>query len=83
MLTIPVTHDLICEVPQERERCKTKSPHCYITRNKKIVAIVYINPITIQKGADLLEYEKDDVISIVKENQYELEEEYRRVANGW
>lgn len=83
MLRLPVTHDLICEVPQERERCKSMSPHCYITRNSKVVAIVKFNPVEIQKGADLLEYENDDVLSFVTENQYELEEEYRRVVNGW
>ena len=47
MLRIPVTHDLVCEVPKDREKCNKKTVHCYITRNSKIVAIVYLNPISI------------------------------------
>ena len=83
MLRIPVNYDLVCQVPMEREYCREKAPHCYIIRDSKVVATVYINPISIEKGADLLEYEREDVITVVRENEYEIEEAYRRVVNGW
>ena len=37
----------------------------------------------LKKGSDLLNCEKEAVLAVVRENQYELEEAYRRVANGW
>ena len=83
MLRIPVTYDLVCEIKQDINYCMQNLEHCLITRNGQVVAIIYLSPITIEKGADLLEWEKEEVLKVVKENQYELEEAYRRVLNGW
>ncbi len=83
MLRIPISYTLNCIVPQTKEECKEKLPHCYVFRNSIRVAVVYLNPVRIEKGSDLLNQEIEDVLSIVTENQYELEEEYRKVANGW
>lgn len=83
MLRIPITYDLKCEITQDKAECKGKLAHCYITRNSKRVALVWLNPVRIEKDSDLLNCEKEAVLSVVTENQYELEEAYRRVANGW
>lgn len=83
MLRIPVTYDLNCILPTNRKECTGKPAHCYITRNFKIVAVVWLDPVCIEKGSDLLNYEKEEVLLVVSENKYELEEAYRKVANGW
>lgn len=83
MLRIPVTYDLMCEISQDMEHCSNNPEHCLITRNGKVAAIVWLNPISINEKADLLDWEKKSVIDIITKNQYELEEEYRRILNGW
>lgn len=83
MLRIPVTYDLMCEVKQDMAYVMPRPYHCIITRNKKEVAIVLLNPITIEKGADLLDWEREEVINTVKKHLYELEEEYTRILSGW
>lgn len=83
MLRIPVTYDLNCETPIDKIECNEKPPFCYITRNSKRVAVVLLDPICIEKGSDLLKNEKEEVLAVVSENQYELEEAYRKIQNGW
>ena len=83
MLRIPVTYDLMCEVKQGMDNVISRPYHVIITRNKKEVAVVLLNPILIVKGADLLDWEKEEVMKTVKNNLYELEEEYRRIISGW
>jgi len=83
MLRIPITYDLNCEIALDKVECKGKPAYCYITRNSKRVGIVWLNPVRIEKDSDLLNCEKEVVLAVVTENQYELEEAYRRVANGW
>lgn len=83
MLRIPVTYDLVCEIKQDMEYALARPYHVVITRNKEEVAVVMLNPVSIVKGADLLDWEKDEVIKTVKKHIYELEEEYRRIISGW
>ena len=83
MLRIPVTYDLVCEIKQDRNYASTRAYHAIITRNKKEVAIVSLNPVYIVKGADLLEWEKEEVITIVTRYKDDLEEEYRKVLKRW
>ncbi len=83
MLRLPVTYSLDCVTPRYKHECKGKKPHCYVVRNRKKVALVWLDPVHIEKDYDLLDYEKDTVLLIVNQYKYELEEEYRRVANGW
>ena len=83
MLRIPITYELKCESPSNMDECKQKPAHCYITRNSKRVAFVWLDPVRIEKDSDLLNCEMEIVLSVVTENQYELEEAYRRIANGW
>ena len=82
-MRIPVTYNLNCEISHDKGECVEKSEHCFITRNSKIVALIWLNPVRIEKGSDLLNWEREVVLNVVTENQYELEEAYRRVANGW
>lgn len=83
MLRIPITYDLTCQINQDMDYCLRNPEHCCIIRNNKVAAIVYLNPVKLKSGADLLKHEVEDVIRVVTENQYELEEEYRRILNGW
>ena len=83
MLRIPVTYDLMCEVKQDMVYASSNPYHAIITRKGKKVAVVTLNPIFIEKGADLPEWEKEEVIKTVKKHVYELEEEYRRIISGW
>jgi len=83
MLRIPVTYDLICEVKQDMEYCMNNPYHCCVIRNGEIVGIVFLDTLFIQKGADLLSWEIEEVKSVVKKHRYDLEEEYRRILSGW
>jgi len=83
MLRIPVTYDLTCEVKQDMEYCLKNPYHCVITRNGSPAAIVLLNPVSIKRGADLLDWEREEVMKVVTENQYDIEEAYRRIISGW
>ena len=83
MLRVPVSFDLSCQISSSQEGCKSLPAHCIIKRGSKKVALVWLETMCIEKGYDLLEYEKEMVLSVISENQYELEEAYRKVANGW
>lgn len=83
MLRIPVTYDLMCEIKQDMEYLMTRPYHAVITRRGKEVAVVLLNPVSIVKGDDLLDWEKEEVLKTVKSHEYELEEEYRRIISGW
>jgi len=83
MLRIPVTYDLMCEVSQDMEYATVNPYHAIITRNGTKVAVVLLNPVSVEKGADLLDWEKEEVIKTIKKHEFELEEEYRRIISGW
>ena len=83
MLRIPVTYDLMCEVKQDMEYAMSRPYHCIITRNGREAAIVSLNSLSLVKGADLLDWEREEVLKVVKEHLYEVEEEYRRIISGW
>ena len=80
MLKITVNHNLRCEVDQNRDDCKREPAHCHIIRNGRRVAQVWLNPVSIEYGADLSRSERDEVIAVVSANRYELEREYRANA---
>ena len=81
MLKIQINHNLRCEVDQNKDDCKREPAHCHITRNGRRVAQVWLNPVSIKYGSDLSRSEEDEVISVVSEYKYELEQEYRNNAN--
>lgn len=83
MLRIPVTYDLMCEIKQNMEYAMARPYHCIITRRTKEVAVVLLDPVYIERDADLLTWEREEVVKTVKEHLCELEEEYRRIISGW
>lgn len=83
MLRLKITYDLKCELPKTREECNGKREHCYIIRGSNKAALVWLNPILIEANSDLLDFEKEIVLTVINDNQYELEDAYRKVANGW
>lgn len=81
MLKIQVNHNLRCEVDQNKDDCKREPAHCHVTRNGRRVAQVWLNPVSIEYGADLSRSEREEVIAVVTANRDSLEREYRNNAN--
>lgn len=76
-MKIRINWNLQCEVDQKKDDCRREPAHCHISRNGRRVAQVWLNPVSIEPGHSLDRNEIDDVISVVSDNRYELEQEYR------